>query len=164
MAKILAIDLGKYKSVACTFNTSDGEYVFQTVPTRPANFQDLFAAESPDRIVIEIGSQAGWVTDLAEAIGIEIEVANPNHDAWRWKNVSRKTDRDDALRLAQMSDLGSLPSVYMPKRTTRQPRFRRSSRRPTPPQLRCSGVRRQPCQAGLPNQCAHLDGHYQTVH
>ncbi len=25
MAKILAIDLGKYKSVACAFNTDDGE-------------------------------------------------------------------------------------------------------------------------------------------
>ena len=114
MAKILAIDLGKYKSVACTFNTNDGEYVFRTVSTRPANFQDLFAAESPDRIVIEIGSQAGWVSDLAEAIGVEIEVANPNHDAWRWQHVSRKTDRDDALRLAQMSDLSSLPTVHMP--------------------------------------------------
>lgn len=120
MAKILAIDLGKFKSVACVFNTADGEYAFQTVPTVPAEFQDLFAAEAPDRIVIEIGAQAGWIADLAEAIGIEIQVANPYHDAWRWKNVRRKTDRDDALRLAQMSDLGSLPTVHMPNKAIRQ--------------------------------------------
>lgn len=120
MARILAIDLGKFKSVACLFNTGDGEYSFQTVQTNPAVFQDLLATTSPDRIVIEIGSQAGWIADLAEAVGIEIQVANPNHEAWRWKNVRRKTDRDDALRLAQMSDAGVLPLVHMPKKATRQ--------------------------------------------
>ena len=112
MARILAIDLGKFKSVACLFNTGDGEYSFQTVQTNPAVFQDLLATTSPDRIVIEIGSQAGWIADLAEAVGIEIQVANPNHEAWRWKNVRRKTDRDDALRLAHMSDAGVLPLVH----------------------------------------------------
>lgn len=120
MAKILAIDLGKFKSVACHFNTADGEYAFQTVPTTPTIFQDLFSTEPPDRVVIEIGAQAGWIADLAESMGIEIQVANTYHEAWRWKNVRRKTDRDDALRLAQMSDLGSLPMVHMPKKATRQ--------------------------------------------
>lgn len=81
MAKIRAIDLGKFKSVACVFNTTDGEYAFQTLPTGPAEFQDLFAAETPDRIIVEIGAQAGWIADLAEAIGIEIQVANPHHEA-----------------------------------------------------------------------------------
>lgn len=120
MAKILAIDLGKFKSVACVLNTADGEYNFQTLRTAPAEFQDLLSTESPDRVVIEIGAQAGWIADLAESLGIEIQVANPYHDAWRWKNVRRKTDRDDALRLAQMSSLGNLPMVHMPKKATRQ--------------------------------------------
>lgn len=120
MAKILAIDLGKFKSVACLFNTADGEYSYRTLPTAPAQFHDLFQSEAPDRVVIEIGAQAGWIADLAESLGIELQVANPYHDAWRWKNVRRKTDRDDALRLAQMSDMGSLPTVHMPKKATRQ--------------------------------------------
>lgn len=120
MAKILAIDVGKYKSVACSFNTDDGEYRYRTVRTVPVEFRALFSMEGPDRVVIEIGAQAGWIADLAEAMGIEIQIANPYHDAWRWKNVRRKTDRDDALRLAQMSDLGSLPTVHMPKRKTRE--------------------------------------------
>lgn len=120
MAKILAVDLGKFKSVACVFNAADGEYSYRTLPTTPAALQDLFTSETPDRVVIEIGAQAGWIADLAESMGIEIQVANPYHDAWRWKNVRRKTDRDDALRLAQMSDLGSLPAVHMPKKATRQ--------------------------------------------
>lgn len=120
MAKILAVDLGKFKSVACVFDTDGGEYAFETLPTTPADVQDLFASVQPDRVVIEIGAQAGWITDLAESMGLPIEVANPYHDAWRWKNVRRKTDRDDALRLAQMSDQGLLPTVYMPGKATRQ--------------------------------------------
>ncbi|MBL9164766.1 MAG: hypothetical protein JNL18_18710 [Planctomycetaceae bacterium] len=57
MARILAIDLGKFKSVVCLFNTGDGEYSFQTVKTNTAVLQDLLVTMSPDRIVIEIGSQ-----------------------------------------------------------------------------------------------------------
>ena len=65
MAKILAIDLGKFKSVACLFDTADGEYSYRTLPTAPAQFHDLFQSEAPDRVVIEIGAQAGWIADLA---------------------------------------------------------------------------------------------------
>lgn len=71
MARILAIDLGKFKSVACLLNATDGEYSYQTVRTNPAVFRELCTTVSPDRIVIEIGSQAGWVADLAKALGIE---------------------------------------------------------------------------------------------
>jgi len=41
MANVLAIDLGKLKSVACVFNSADGEYAFQTLPTGPTEFQDI---------------------------------------------------------------------------------------------------------------------------
>jgi hypothetical protein len=30
---------------------------------------------------------------------------NPNRDARRWKNVKRKTDKDDALKLAELSNV-----------------------------------------------------------
>ena len=42
---------------------------------------------------------AGWIFDIAEALGIKTEAANPMHDAWRWKNVKKKTDKEDALKL-----------------------------------------------------------------
>ena len=102
MAKILAIDLGKFKSVVCLFNTSDGEYAYQTLPTTPAGLQDFFLSEFPDRIVIEIGAPVGWIADVAESLGIEIQVAKPYHNAWRRKNVRRKTDRNDALRRSKV--------------------------------------------------------------
>lgn len=101
LKQILAIDLGKFKSVACDYDAQTGEHRFDTIPTRPQDFHDLLTERQPDRLVIEIGSAAGWVADMAQALSIEVQIANPNHEAWRWKNVKRKTDKDDALKLAQ---------------------------------------------------------------
>ena len=111
---ILAIDLGKFKSVACEYNSDTSEHNFTTLSTTPAAMHELFAQRAPDRIVIEIGSAAGWIKDLAEAMDIEIQIANPNHEAWRWKSVKRKTDRDDALKLAQLSVMKQLPMITLP--------------------------------------------------
>lgn len=120
---ILAIDLGKFKSVACEYDSTNGEHTFVTVPTRPADFHDLLTIgvhHTPERLVIEIGSAAGWVSDMARSLEIEVQVANPNHEAWRWKSVKRKTDKDDALKLAQLSAMNQLPTVTLPKPGVRQ--------------------------------------------
>jgi transposase len=120
MKKILAIDMGKFNSVACLYGMEGDTHQFETVLTQPTVFHDLFVLHEPDRVVIEIGSQAGWVCDLAEALEIEIQVANTNHDAWRWKNTKRKTDRDDALKLARLSAMNQLPLVTLPDSQVRQ--------------------------------------------
>lgn len=120
MTKILAIDLGKFKSVACTYQAATGGHEFTTIPTRPQDVHDLIVQEQPDRVVIEVGAQSGWVCDLCETLGITIQVANTNHEAWRWKNVKRKTDKDDALKLAQLSSMNQLPLVILPARRVRQ--------------------------------------------
>jgi hypothetical protein len=49
-------------------------------------------AKEPERVVMEICSIAGWIVDIATALGKGTEVANTSHDAWRWKNVKKKTD------------------------------------------------------------------------
>ena len=118
--RILAIDLGKFKSVACDYDLATSEHHFTTIPTTPAVMHELFAERAPDRVVIEIGSAAGWIKDLAEAMDIEIQIANPNHEAWRWKSVKRKTDRDDALKLAQLSAMNQLPTITLPGADVRQ--------------------------------------------
>jgi len=119
--KILAVDLGKFKSTACVYHTQTAQHTFQTLPTRPQTVHDLIVEHAPDRLVIEVGSQAGWVSDLAEALEVsDIQVANTNHEAWRWKNTKRKTDRDDALKLAKLSAMDQLPQVKLPTRTVRQ--------------------------------------------
>src|SRR5918994_1811949 len=73
---ILAIDLGKYKCVACAYRRDTAAAEFRAVTT---------AAE-----------------------------------AWKYKHTKRKTDRDDALRLAQLEALGQLPTVVVPEKQVRE--------------------------------------------
>lgn len=118
--KILALDLGKFKSVGCVYETASLRHNFETVATSAKALHDLLVEHEPDRVVVEICSIAGWVCDLVRTLGIEIQVASTTHDAWRWKNVKRKNDRADALKLAQLSAMGQLTLVHVPERETRQ--------------------------------------------
>jgi len=118
--KILALDLGNYKSVGCIYEMASISHKFTSVVTTPKGLHDLLVEEEPDRVVIEICPLAGWVSDLVRALGIELQVASTTHDAWRWKNVKRKNDRQDALKLAQLSALGQLTLVHVPEQGVRQ--------------------------------------------
>ena len=111
---ILAIDLGKRSGVFCDYDAPTAQAAYGKVKMTRQAMHDLLSERSPDRLVIEIGPAAGWIHDLAASMGIEIQVANTNHEAWRWKHVKNKTDRRDALRLAQLSAMNQLPMVYMP--------------------------------------------------
>jgi transposase len=53
---------------------------------------------------------------------MRVAVANPAHEAWRWTRVERKTDKDDALKLARLAVLGQLPTAHMPAPAQRQRR------------------------------------------
>ncbi len=85
--KILALDLGKFNSVACFFDTATRKPRFVTVATQPNYLSTLFKSEAIDLVVME---------------------------AWRWANVKRKTDKDDALKLARMAAMRELKAVHMP--------------------------------------------------
>jgi transposase len=71
-------------------------------------------------VVIESCSLAGWVHDICTEEGYEVLVCNPNQEAWKWKHIKRKTDRDDALKLAKLAALGQLVPVYIPCRQQRE--------------------------------------------
>ena len=49
-------------------------------------------------------------------------IANPSTEAWRWTKIKRKTDRDDALKLAKLASMNQLPTVHMPPPQQRQKR------------------------------------------
>lgn len=118
--KILALDLGKFKSVACDYEAETGKHQFRSVVTTPQALHDLIVDHEPDRVVIEICSIAGWVCDLVRTLGIEIEVINTSDDAWRWRKVKRKNDRRDALKAAQLSAVNQVRTVHVPEIETRQ--------------------------------------------
>src|SRR6516225_10380114 len=117
---ILAIDLGKYKSVASVHDQASGEIGFTTIDTTRAELRKLIDREQPGVVVIEACLLAGWVHDLCAERGVRCLVANTASEAWKFKHLKRKTDKDDALRLAQLYLLGQLPTVTLPPTTVRQ--------------------------------------------
>jgi transposase len=117
---ILAIDLGKYKSVACAYNRASAEAHFDTFTTARHELRKQFTQHRPAVVVIEACALAGWVSDLCAELGLVCKVANTASEAWKFKHTKRKTDRDDALRLAQLEALGQLPTVVIPPKQTRE--------------------------------------------
>jgi len=119
---IVAIDLGKFNSAVCIFKKSTFKSSFRTIKTNGQDFHDLFVELEPDIVLIEAGSSAGWVADLLQILEIPFEVANTNHEAWKWNKSKKKTDKRDAKKLAMMYAYGGLPTVHMPTKAVRQKR------------------------------------------
>src|SRR6185295_10666327 len=117
---ILAIDLGKYKSVGCAHDEATGEFRFTSFATTRAELGKLIDREQPAVVIIEACLLAGWVHDLCAERGLRCLVANTASEAWKFKHLKRKTDRDDALRLAQLYVLDQLPTVTLPPNAVRQ--------------------------------------------
>ncbi len=117
---ILAIDLGKYKSVACWYEPATAEVEFATLSTSREELSRILAKRRPRVVVIEACALSGWVHDLCAELGLVCKVANTASEAWKFKHAKRKTDRDDALRLAQLEALGQLPTVTVPPKATRE--------------------------------------------
>ena len=118
--KILALDLGKYKTVGCDYERESGKHRFRGSFTTPAALQQLVKEVKPDRVVIEVCNIAGWVCDLLRGMGLEVQVANTSDDAWRWRKVKKKNDRCDALKAAQLSAVNQLREVHIPSIDVRQ--------------------------------------------
>jgi transposase len=118
--RILALDLGKNKSVYVDYAVVGGERTYGKISTNSHELCKLLERCTPDRLVIEAGPAAGWVCDLAESMKIPVQVANANDERWKWKTVKEKSDRKDALKLAKLSAMDSLPTVHVPKSSVRQ--------------------------------------------
>jgi len=119
--KILALDLGNFKSVACVGETENCSKVeYETIVSSKEGLGKLLEKHRPERVVIEICPLAGWVSDLVREMGIEMQVASTNEPRSQWRHVKRKSDRRDALKLWQRSAVGDLKQVHVPKPEIRQ--------------------------------------------
>src|SRR6516165_5775814 len=117
---ILAIDLGKFNSVCCWYEPASKAATFRSTRTTRAELEREMRRLPVSCVVIEACSPAGWIRDTCSELGLRCLVANTTGAAWQWKNVKRKTDRDDALKLARLAAIGELPTVSLPSRPVRQ--------------------------------------------
>ena len=96
-ATILALDLGKFKTVACVMDVSTRTHVFETVDMSPANVHDLVVRHVTPRpldtlVVFETCDTAGWVHDCCTTFGTSIAVVNANDERWRGRKRGRTSN------------------------------------------------------------------------
>jgi len=120
MARFLAIELGKFMSVTCLLDTNTNETEFWTMSTSRQYLTTVLKHYNPEKVVIESCSIAGWIHDVCTEEGYPVLVCSPNEEAWKWKNVKRKTDRDDALKLAKLAAMDQLVPVHVPSLQQRE--------------------------------------------
>lgn len=118
--KILALDLGKFNTMCCFFDTETRKHTFVNAFTDRNYLTTVFKNHQIDLVVMEACGPSGWINDLAISLGLKTLVCSTNEDAWRWSNVKRKTDKDDALKLARMATMKELKAVHMPSEEHRE--------------------------------------------
>ncbi|MEZ6092528.1 MAG: IS110 family transposase [Pirellulaceae bacterium] len=112
--KIVALDLGKFNSTMCRYDSKTRKASFMTVATQRDYLKRIFDNCDADLVVMEACGPSGWISDLAQSQGLKTLVCSTNEEAWRWANVERKTDKDDAFKLARMAAMGELKGVHVP--------------------------------------------------
>jgi transposase len=100
--------------MGCFFDTKTRTYSFHLAATDRNYLKTLFEKHPVDLVVMEACGPSGWIHDLATQSGRKTLVCSTNEDAWKWANVKRKTDKDDALKLARMAAMNELKAVHMP--------------------------------------------------
>jgi hypothetical protein len=73
---ILAIDLGKYKCVACLYDRATAAAEFRTIDTSRAEVERLVRRTRPAVVVVEACAPAGLAHDRCGALGAPCTVAN----------------------------------------------------------------------------------------
>jgi transposase len=119
---ILAIDLGKFNSMCCFFDTTTQEHRFQAAATTRSYLTAVLTRHEIDLVVMEACGPCGWIADLCHQLGKKTLVCSTNEEAWKWRNVKRKTDKDDALKLARLAMHKELKPVHIPSHTAREHR------------------------------------------
>lgn len=95
----------------------------ETIATNRLHVENLLRSRPDiDLVVREACGPSGWINDACQENGVQTLVCSTNEEAWSWKATKRKTDRDDALKLAEMSLLRRLVPVHVSKPRVRDQR------------------------------------------
>ena len=87
LARIIALDLGKFKTVACVMNAVDRSHVFETIEMSPHSVHALLVRHATEDsaatlVVFETCDCSGWVYDLCVALALPARVVAANTEAW----------------------------------------------------------------------------------
>ena len=117
---IIAMDLGKFNSMACFYDSETQECSTAKAPTERNYFESVLRSKQPDLVVVEACGPSGWVSDLCQELNLKIIVCSTHEDAWMFKNVKRKTDKDDAIKLARLASINELKATHVPTKAMRE--------------------------------------------
>jgi hypothetical protein len=78
--KILALDLGKFNSMCCFFDTKTRKHSFLLAATERNYLQTVFQQHQIDLVVMEACGPSGWINDLAVQCGLKTLVCSTNED------------------------------------------------------------------------------------
>ena len=106
----------------CIHETDTEEFPTFRGTTDRSYFESVLKSRQPDLVVVEACGPSGWVSDLCEELGLKTIVCSTHEDAWLFKNVKRKTDKDDAIKLADLASMNKLKATHVPKKATREHR------------------------------------------
>jgi transposase len=103
----IGMDLGKKESRIAII-TEAGELIEKRMGTTRDRLEEYFGARSKSKVLIEASTGSEWVARLLEELGHEVVVADPNYAPMYAQRSRRvKTDRRDALALAEACRLGA---------------------------------------------------------
>ena len=118
----IGIDVHKRESQIC-IETEQGEVIERRIRTDRERFAAVFGGRPRARILIEAMAESEWVARCLESLGHEVVVADPNFAAMYATRSRRvKTDRRDAVTLADACRLGAYRHAHRTSERQRQVR------------------------------------------
>lgn len=114
LSTVVGVDIGDKYCQLYVIDNATGEEIEQVrVPTRPTSFERCFETRSPARVVLEVGSHAGWISRLLTAMEHEVLVADPR----KARNLMGKEEKDDRLDAELLARFGRAdPKLLKPVR------------------------------------------------
>lgn len=76
--KILALDLGKFKTMCCFFDTKTRKHTFLLAATDRDYLTKILQSQEIDLVVMESCGPSGWINDLAISLGLKTLVCSTN--------------------------------------------------------------------------------------
>jgi transposase len=111
----VGIDVGSKQCSAASINSRGKLIEAETFRTSEMNLISFLKRQKGEvGVLIEEGELAGWVMRTLLPYASSVEVSDPKRNAWIAKGTN-KSDRVDALKLAELLRLGSYSIVYHPE-------------------------------------------------